>query len=225
MRLSIILRDGIMSRREEVYNKIRDAITYGELKPGEQLVESKICEIFHVGRTPLREALRQLQMEGYVDALSNKGAFVRTVSIQDVEDIYSIIGILEAYATEIATSHIGIAERNALKVIHKDLIKAGLKKDYRKWLEKNAQFHGYFPKLSGNLHLTEEITTLRNRIYRYRFIAITIPGHIEEYIQAHEKILEGLFKKDAERAGKNMRKHVFNVKDVLVKFLRQSPGL
>jgi DNA-binding GntR family transcriptional regulator len=225
MKSSTILQNRVMSQREKVYQKIRDAITCGELKPGEQLVESRICEIFHVGRTPLREALRQLQMEGYVDALSNKGAFVRTVSIRDVEEIYSIIGILEAYATELATEHIGTAEKKKLKSIHNDLVRAGLKKDYRKWLEKNGQFHGYFPKLSGNFHMSKVISTLRNRIYRYRFIAITIPGHIEEYIQAHGEILGALFKKDAEKAARAMQSHVFNVKEVLVEFLKQSPGL
>lgn len=98
-------------------------------------------------------------------------------------------------------------------------------KDYRKWLEKNTLFHGYFTKISGNLHLSKVVDSLRDRIYRYRFIAITIPGHIEKYIQAHEDILEAIFKKNEEQAGEVMRRHVFYVQQVLVEFIKQFPGL
>lgn len=215
----------MISQREDAYHKIRDAITYGQLKPGERLVESRACEIFKVGRTPLREAIRQLQSEGYVDVLNNKGAVIKTISIRDVEEIYNIVGTLEGYATEIATRYMGTSEKKELKSIQNDLEKTGLMKDYRKWLEKNALFHGYFSKVSGNLHLPKVINSLRDRIYKYRFIAITIPGHIEEYIRAHEEILEAVFKRKEKQAGEAMRNHVFYVKEVLVDFLKQSPGL
>lgn len=214
-----------MSQTEEAYQKIRDAITYGQLKPGERLVETKICEIFKVGRTPLREALRQLQMEGYIDVFSNKGAVISKISIRDVEEIYNIAAILEGYATEVATGYIRTLDKKELRSIHNDLKEAGLMKNYRKWLEKNALFHGYFTKISGNLHLSKVVNSLRDRIYRYRFIAITIPGHIEKYIQAHEDILEAIFKKNEEQAGEVMRRHVFYVKQVLVEFIKQFPGL
>jgi DNA-binding GntR family transcriptional regulator len=214
-----------MSQREEVYQKIREAVTFGILRPGERIVETKICETFKVGRTPLREALRQLQMEGFVDVLPNKGAIISTVSIRDVDEIYSIVGLLEGYATEMATKLMGPTDKRELKAIQNDLKKAGIKKDYRKWLEKNTLFHGYFPNVNGNLHLSKVASSLRDRIFRYRFIAITIPGHIEEYIRAHDEILDAVTRKEAEQAGKLMREHVFYVKEVLVEFLKQSPGL
>lgn len=84
-----------MSQKEEGYQRIRDAITYGQLKPGERLVETKICEMVKIGRTPLREALRQLQMEGYIDVFSNKGAVISKISSWYVEEINNIVAILE----------------------------------------------------------------------------------------------------------------------------------
>lgn len=115
-----------MSQTEEAYQKIRDAITYGQLKPGERLVETKICEIFKVGRTPLREALRQLQMEGYIDVFSNKGAVISKISIRDVEEIYNIVAILEGYATEVATGYIRTLDKKELRSIHMILKKLDL---------------------------------------------------------------------------------------------------
>jgi DNA-binding GntR family transcriptional regulator len=164
-------------------------------------------------------------MEGYIDVFSNKGAVISKISIRDVEEIYNIVAILEGYATEVATGYIRTLDKKELRSIHNDLKEAGLMKNYRKWLEKNALFHGYFTKISGNLHLSKVVNSLRDRIYRYRFIAITIPGHIEKYIQAHEDILEAIFKKNEEQAGEVMRRHVFYVKQVLVEFVKQFPGL
>jgi DNA-binding GntR family transcriptional regulator len=214
-----------INRREEAYQKIRDAIAYGKLKPGERLVEERICDMLKVGRTPLREAIRQLQMEGCVDVLPNKGAVISKISIQDVENIYDIVATLEGYAVKIATSHIGPTEKKKLKSIHNDLKQAGLAKNYGEWVEKNAAFHGYFPKVSGNFYLPNVINSLRDRVYRYRIIAISIPRHIEEYICAHEEILEAVFKERGKQAGDAMQKHVLSVKKILIDFLEQSPGL
>lgn len=224
-----------MSQRE-VYQKIRNAITFGELKPGERLVESRICDIFHVGRTPLREALRQLQMEGYVDALSNKGAIVKRVSVRDVEEIYDILAMLEGYATEVATMYIGKAEKEKLesmqkemksiyKDIRNDLKKHTLMRSYNEWFEKNASFHSYFVKANGNLHLSEIINSLRDRTFRCRFVAISIPNQIEAYIRAHDEILKAVFKGRGKQAGEAMRRHVFNAKKILIKSLKESPWL
>ncbi len=88
------------SKREHAYHQIRNAITYGELKPGERLIENKLCEIFKLGRTPLREALSQLQIEGYLDFVPNKGLTVSRMSIQNVKEIYDVIAVLEGYVRD-----------------------------------------------------------------------------------------------------------------------------
>lgn len=213
------------NQRELAYNKIRNAITFGELKPGERLIERDICESFEVGRTPLREALRQLQMEGYVEVLPNRGAVISTISINDVEEIYSIVAVLEGFAVESATGELNKAHEQKLKSLQSSLKKHGLDKAYRKWLENNALFHAYFSEISGNNNLFPVIDWLRKKIYRYRFMAITIPGHIDEYIEAHEKILKAVFAGDQIAAGNAMREHVTHVKKVLLDYLQQYPGL
>jgi DNA-binding GntR family transcriptional regulator len=164
-------------------------------------------------------------MEGFIDIYPEKGAVINIISIQDVQQIYDIIGVLEGFSTELVTMSIKASDNKKLRSLHKDLKKVGQRKNYKEWLEINSLFHGYFPQMSGNPHLINIINLLRRRIYRYRFIAITIPGHIEEYIRAHEEILEAISKKNAKGAGRAMVQHVFHVKEVLVNFLKQYPGL
>ena len=83
------------SAAEKVYGDLRDAITFSRLKPGERLLESKLCEGYKVSRTPLREAIRQLQAQGYITVEKNRGAIVKKTSIEEVEEIYSILALIE----------------------------------------------------------------------------------------------------------------------------------
>lgn len=208
------------SKTEKTYSILRDAITYGELKPGEALVEEKICRQFKVGRTPLREAFRQLKMMGYVDIIPNKGAVVTTYSEEDVEAIYNIIAILEGYATKLAAENIKLSEKRKLIGLQKELRNLGLKKEYRKWLEINDVLHGCLHNAAGNIHLTKSINGLREKIYRYRFVAIKLQGHMEECMEDHDMVLKFVFDKNAKMAGETMVKHVYHSKDILLDFIK-----
>lgn len=214
-----------LNQRQQAYETIRNAITFGELKPGARLIERDIMETFTVGRTPLREALRQLQMEDYVEVLPNRGAVISRISIRDIAEIYDVVSVLEGFATELAVKNLAPADRTELESLHNTLKQDGKRGEYRNWLIGNTNFHGYLVRLSNNHNLFTTVENLRKRIYRYRFIAITIPGHIEEYMRSHEQILNKIFKGDIEDAGSEMRKHVLHVKEVLVKFLQQYPAL
>ena len=120
-----------MSKRQYAYNIIRNAITYGELKPGERLIEKRLCETFKLGRTPLREALSQLQAEGYLDFVPNKGVTISKISISSAEEIYNILAVLESYATKLATMNFSKENERELRSIHADLKKAWAKKNYK----------------------------------------------------------------------------------------------
>ena len=215
----------IKSQGEETYQKVRDAITYGKLNPGERLVEHQVCESFQVGRTPLREALRRLQTEGYVDFVPNKGVTISKLSIEDVEQIYDIIAILEGYAAEVAARRLTKEGIQALTSLHHKMIDLNAEQDFKTWLEHNTLFHAHIVQAGGNRHLSKLITGLRDRLYRYRFLSVTILGQSEKYSDDHEKILTALRGKKAQQAGKSMRDHVNYVAEFMIGLLRQSPGL
>jgi DNA-binding GntR family transcriptional regulator len=218
-------RTSMHSQKTKAYNEIRDAIAYGALKPGERLVEREVCEKFGLGRTPLREALQQLQAEGYLDIIPNKGAIISKYSVEDVESILDIVAILESHAVEAAANRIGKEELETLRSLQKEMNKTRSQKDYKKWSKENAIFHDLFLNLSGNPHLPKVVHGLRSRIYRYRFISLTIPGHLEDYLKAHEEILKLVSKGNYKQAGKAMLRHILNNKKGLVDFLKKSPGL
>jgi len=214
-----------MNQRENAYNKIRNAITYGELKPGERLIEKRLCEIFKVGRTPLREALNQLHTEGYVDYVPNKGATITKISVAQAEDIYDILALLEGYALEKATKNVSAAEMKKLRSLEKELKKASAGKDYKKWMTLNASFHEYFAKASGNSMLYPLVSSLRNRVYRYRLIAMTVRDAVPDYLRSHDEILEKVSREEAKQAAKAMRNHILHFSKRLIEFLKQFPGL
>lgn len=210
------------SLREKAYERIRKLISHGELLTGERLVENKISEMINVGRTPIREAIRRLEAEGYVEILANRGAVVKKLSLQELREIYDLIALLEGYAIEIATQKIKTHNKRELQAIQRMLIKVAKARDYRSWMEKNAQFHSYFSKLSGNLTLHNSISQLRRRSSRYRFMAFSVPGSLEEYVRDHDKILKNVFNGESQEAGKMMREHILNAREKLFEFLKQS---
>ncbi len=214
-----------MPQRERAYNTIRNAITYGDLKPGQRLIEKKLCEVFKLGRTPLREALSQLQIEGYLDFVPNKGLSVSRISYKDAEEIYCVLARLEGCAAELATTFLDKENEKELRLLEKELEEAWAAKNYKEWINKNTLFHEYFAKASGNEFLYKLIMSLRNRIYRYRVIAVTIPSPINEYFQNHAEILDAMSRKKAEQTGDAMRRHISLVGERLVEFLKNIPWL
>jgi DNA-binding GntR family transcriptional regulator len=214
-----------MSKRIYAYNTIRNAITYGDLKPGERIVEKTLSEMFKVGRTPLREALKQLEIEGYLEFIPNKGVTIRKISIADMEDIYGILSVLEGYAAEMAIKYLNSDGIKKIQSIQNDQKRAWAAKDYGKWVDKNAEFHEYIITASKNTFLTTTINNLRRRVYRFRLVSVTIPGFIEENIQSHEGIIKAICEKESARAGKAMQKHVAGAAKTMADFLKEHPVL
>jgi len=214
-----------MSQREYAYDNIRDSITYGELRPGERLTEERLCKLFEIGRTPLREALSQLQIEGYLDLIPNKGVTVTKISVSDLKEIYDILAILEGYATELATDNLNAEDKKQIGSLHKELKKASAANDYETWTDKNQIFHECLARCSGNNHLYKLILSQRRRIYRYRLITSAIRGSIQDYFQSHEEILDAICKGEKKRAGRLMQKHMFKVSEILVEFMTKIPAL
>lgn len=209
-------------KREQAYQKLRDAITYGDLKPGEKLVEKTVCEMFGIGRTPVREALRQLQMEGYIEVSPNKGAVIRKVSTEELDNVYDVLGLLEGYAAEMAVKNLTTPRIATLKNLAREAKTAARASNHRTWFVKNDEFHSYLMDLAGNPILTEEIRKFRRRIYRYRALALTLQGNVDDLVKQHEEIVVKVAQKKGAEASLAMRKHVEWTKKLLVSFLRHN---
>ena len=209
---------------ENIYKKVKNMIVSGVLNPGEKLYEVELAKTLNVSRTPVREAFRQLQMEGYITVFPNKGAFVSKLPPEEINETYSVIILTEGFAAGLAAQNISKPELNELKKIQKKLISYVSEKKYRDYAEKNTDFHYLITHSSGNKMLTKFTNKLRSHVYRYRLTSVTVPGYLEQYVSHHEKIIDAISKKNATAAKNYMEEHVTFVKTVLVNFLQENPN-
>jgi DNA-binding GntR family transcriptional regulator len=203
-----------------IYKKLRELITYGQLSPGEKIIESRIAKDLNTSRIPIREAIKQLEGRGYVETIHNKGTYVRKISWDEVEKIYDILSILEGYSTGLALRKMKNQDIEELEKLNSTLKELNNLNKYKEYIEVNLEFHSLFPKICGNDFLLNLVKETRDRVHRYRFLGITIPGHIQEYILDHETIIEAIKEGDPIKAEKAMKQHVQRVRNILVDSLR-----
>jgi len=213
-----------MSLLKSVYNKLKKQIIYGELSPGEKLSEFGLAKRLNSSRTPIREAFRQLQTEGYLTVVANRGAYVSKLPPEELEEIYNIVGVLEGYAAELATLKIRVSELNRLKMLHRKIAIYAKKREFRNYVDTNYEFHLLIVHISGNNTLVKTIKDFRSKIFRYRLMSVTIPGYIEKYVSDHGKIISAIENKDSALAGKYMKDHVNFVTNILGGFLKENVG-
>jgi len=215
----------IISIREKVYQKIRDDITYGRLSPGEHLVEERLAKEFNASRTPIREALRQLESEGLISFERNKGITISKLSVKQVDEIYNLRLILESYAARLTAEKASKKDVAYLRDLHEKLKTAATAHDLKGWLDNNTLFHDFLSQHSGNSNLIAILNILKRRIYRYKYTIVRIPGHFEDYIVHHEGILRGCEKNDGKMAEDYMQLHLEQTRKVLIDFLNTFPNL
>ncbi len=157
----------IKSLKEQVYDYLREQLRTGKTLPGTIINLAETSQKLGVSRTPLRDALLQLEMEGFVTVRARRSVTVNALSLQDIEDYYEVIGALESTALWHAFSKIGEAEMERME----DLI-AGMKKaiqadDFDLYYEKNIALHDVYLSLCGNEHLVRIATTMKKRLYDF----------------------------------------------------------
>jgi DNA-binding GntR family transcriptional regulator len=212
-----------MLRLEEVEIKIRNAILRGEYRAGERLIEADLISKYEASRTIVREALRNLNATGLLRYIPKKGHSVRKFSLEEIQNTYDLICLMEGYACKIATPLFMKQDMDALKGLQ-DQIKGIVKKnDFKKYRELNTSFHGLFVNLTGNKVLKEEIITLRTRINTYRYLPLMIPGALENYTKDHETIIKCVIRQEPQKVKLAMQKHIKRVKDNLIIAIENSP--
>jgi DNA-binding GntR family transcriptional regulator len=204
-----------------IYDKLRELIIYGELNPGEKIEESKITADFRASRTPFREAIKRLEAKGYVETIHNRGAYVRRITTQEVENSLDVLSVLEGFAAYHAARNIKDQEIEALEKIKEDLEELNKQGEYRKYHEKNVELHFMISKFSGNDFLHDLIQEIWDRIYKYRFIGLMMVNQIKNYLSEHQAIIEAIKERNPEKAEEKMRQHINRTKDVIVGVLKE----
>ena len=186
-----------MTLRESILETIRDAIISGSLKPGEKVAEPELAERFGISRTPIREAFRQLESEGYLTVVPRKGAVVVTFSQRDVEEFYAIKSILEGYAARKACEKLTPREIDKLQSINDKLRVLADEGDVRHFFKVHDNFHELFVRAADNDKLTEMILNLVGRFQRLRIASLSLSGRMAFSVQEHQKIIDAFRNGDA----------------------------
>ncbi len=194
-RLVPIKLDNYKPLRELVFDSLRKAIILGKLKPGERLMEIQLAEEMGVSRTPVREAIRKLELEGFVVMVPRRGAYVAGVSVKDIADVFEVRSALEGLAAGLAAERITEEEMEELeKVIH--LISG--EEDILTVYKKDNEFHELIYKASRNHRLTQIITNLSEHINRFRLTSLSVPGRLKIAVDEHKKIIEAISERNVD---------------------------
>lgn len=210
--------------REKILEAIREAILKGTLKPGEKVAEPELAERFGISRTPIREAFRQLESEGYLTVIPRKGAVVTSLSERDVEEFYAIKSILEGYAARMAAENLTEKEIERLETINERLKQLTQEGDVKTFFRIHNEFHDLFIRAAGNDKLTELISQLMLKFNRLRLTSLALPGRMEISVQEHEKIIEAFRRKDGAAADNQVRKTAAYGGQVLIQSMAQAEG-
>jgi DNA-binding GntR family transcriptional regulator len=210
--------------REKILETIREAILRGQLKPGEKVAEPELAERFGISRTPIREAFRQLESEGYLTVIPRKGAVVTSLSERDVDEFFAIKSILEGYAAHMAAEKLTPRDIEKLEAINARLEQLAREGDVKTFFRVHNEFHDLFIRAAGNEKLHELITQLVMKFNRPRMASLSLPGRMEISVQEHRKIIAAFKDHDGELADSLVRNTAAIGSKVLIQSIAKEEG-
>lgn len=213
--------DNYKPLRELVFESLREAIISGHLRPGERLMEIQLAEEMGVSRTPVREAIRKLELEGLVVMIPRKGAYVAGLSLKDIVDVFEIRGALEGLAAELAAERINEDELEELERYLVRIAEDIDKGDLEKVVATDTDFHSLLYKASRNQRLSQIINNLREQIQRFRTTSLSYPGRMKAALEEHRKIVEAISERNGELACKLAQEHIANAENSMMSMIQQ----
>lgn len=216
--------DEFLPLRDVVFNTLRQAILTGELKPGERLMEIHLANKLGVSRTPIREAIRKLELEGLVIMIPRRGAEVAQITEKSLKDVLEVRRALDALCVELACDRISEAELVQLKEACNRFEEATRTQDTKVIAQADVALHDIIVAATGNDRLVQLVNNLSEQMYRYRFEYIKDVSRHEKLIQEHRIIYESIVKKDKKTAAEAARTHIDNQEASIINRLREEKG-
>lgn len=216
--------DEFLPLRDVVFNTLRQAILTGELKPGERLMEIHLANRLGVSRTPIREAIRKLELEGLVTMIPRRGAEVAQITEKSMNDVLEVRRAMDALCVELACDRISQEELGELKKACDHFEQAVRTKDVKKVAQADVALHDIILQATGNQRLIQLVNNLSEQMYRYRFEYIKDTTQHERLIEEHRIIYESIVKKDKATASKAARMHIDNQEKAIINQIRLDRG-
>lgn len=203
--------------RDVVFNTLRRSILTGELKPGERLMEIHLADKLGVSRTPIREAIRKLELEGLVTMIPRRGAEVAQITEKHLRDVLEVRRALDALAVELACERITAEELESLKEACANFAKETKQGNANRLARADVAFHDIILNASGNERLVQMISKLSQQMYRYRLEYVKDETSYERLIAEHEAIYEAICSRDGRAGAEAIKNHIDNQEKAVIR--------
>ena len=196
--------------RDVVFNTLRKAILRGELKPGERLMEIQLANKLGVSRTPIREAIRKLELEGLVLMIPRKGAEVAQITEKNMQDVLEVRKALEELSVQLACERITPEQVEEMKMAAEDFRKVLKSGDVTKIAEADVKFHDIICAATNNQSLITLLNNLREQMYRFRVEYLKQKECYPQLLEEHDKLIALISGGEVEEACELMGRHIDN---------------
>jgi DNA-binding GntR family transcriptional regulator len=214
------IKNSSKSKKAIVYENLKSRIINNLINPGEPLNEGVISKELKISKTPIREALQQLEKEGFIESIPVKGAFVSMISIQDIREMYEIREILEGEVIKRAVTKV---DSGKIKILRDKFISSESENERAatSHFKSGDEIHTFIFETFGNNRLMEIYKRLQDHVVRNRiyFFGQSHPGRSEESFKEHLEILDALVAQDPVRAEIAVREHLRNSVEFLKKII------
>jgi DNA-binding GntR family transcriptional regulator len=207
------------SLADAAYAELRSAILAGDLAPGTTIVETDVASLLDVSRTPVREALRRLELEGYLEREPGGRLNVHSYTDREIRDLFLVRGLLEGYAARLAATRISDGELDELERLLERDMDALRDHEIDELAALNDQIHGVVLEASRNRTLRDLVANLRERIHGLGAFAIGAGEDQQRFVEEHARMVGLLREGDAEAVEDLAREHVHKARDVLLEGL------
>ena len=197
-----------MKVSDQIRMRIESAIASGELLPGDAIDDVALAHHYKGSRTPVREALLQLQAQGILTSTPRGGSMVAKMNLQQLLSLWELLAELEGIAVRLACERMTNDDLKALMKVHRSSKKIADKEDMDGWQEANLKFHEIIYEGARNPFLRQEVLRIRSRTGIYRRHAFGALGRIKSSYDQHEKIVNAVEKRDADAASLCMADHM-----------------
>ena len=207
--------------RDVVFNTLRQAIITGEFAPGERLMEIALANRLGVSRTPVREAIRKLELEGLVVMIPRKGAEVAKITEKDLRDVLEVRSSLEELAAELAAERMNDEVKEKLEKALKEFEEAIESDDNAAIADSDVDFHDVIFEATGNARLIQIINNLREQMYRYRLEYVKDTEYHTVLLNEHRELAKAMVEGRKEDARKIMKRHIDNQEMTVIRNIKE----
>lgn len=207
--------------RDVVFNTLRRAILRGELTPGQRLMEIQLADQMGVSRTPVREAIRKLELEGLVVMIPRKGAEVAHISGKNLRDVLEVRRALEELAGELACERMSEEEFELLEQANHRFASVIGSDDITIIAQADEEFHALIYQATDNERLVQMVNHLREQMYRYRIEHIKDKSQRKILVKEHQEIINALTGRDVIMTRKSIRNHIYMQEVIVTKIIKE----